>query len=300
MFQKICKYIGVILSILTAITATLISLTISLKINENSEVYWAANFAKSILQDLCVSPFVTITVNFIITKWFIIANRQSKFHRLVSKSADENISYMIKLLLAGSTRKHISALTSPRDFNFQNDLNNHTLMPNLKVPENNELSFQNDSARVLMQPISPASISQRNPLVVLSQQKPTVAANQRVSRLKYLDLKSGKVYDSSQLPHKQDMKYLESNVGGTIEPGMPNAVHAKIDNEAFTKASLSPINQGQTTVNPAMIKIQDAAVKLQQLNPDTVKSAQLPGLKRDNFMDFILSQRKLKAGHFGS
>ena len=173
-------------------------------------------------------------------------------------------------------------------------------MPNLKVPENNELSFQNDSARVLMQPISPASISQRNPLVVLSQQKPTVAANQRVSRLKYLDLKSGKVYDSSQLPHKQDMKYLESNVGETIELGMPNAVHAKIDNEVFTKASLSPINQGQTTVNPAMIKIQDAAVKLQQLNPNTVKSAQLPGLKRDNFMDFILSQRKLKAGHFGS
>ena len=54
---------GVMLAILLAIGGIIATLTISIQINLNQQLAWAAKFTKSIVQDLFVSPLVTLALN---------------------------------------------------------------------------------------------------------------------------------------------------------------------------------------------------------------------------------------------
>ena len=136
--QKICKYIGVILSVLAAIAATTISLTISLKLNGNSETYWAADFTKSIAQDFFVAPIITTTVNFILTKCFILRKSNIRVHMFLAKCADENISYMMKLFFVRNKRVAFVATRHPNNLIVANktleETNNHAPVKQRPVP----------------------------------------------------------------------------------------------------------------------------------------------------------------------
>ena len=58
--------IGVTLSILLALAGIVAALTISIKINSNQRLSWAAKFIKSILQDFTVTPVLTLLLNYIL------------------------------------------------------------------------------------------------------------------------------------------------------------------------------------------------------------------------------------------
>ena len=208
---------------------------------------------------------------------------------------------MIKLLLELKARKNISSVDSSlRDFSVQNNLNNSTRISKVQVPGRIELPFHNKFA---IQPMFAASKSKKNPLAVTSQQIPQAAFRQRLSKFKDLDQHGSKL-DESQAHHRETMKNLDANADESINNRKhqgPNTVKVNRDDDSKKKVNVNNHHRRRASQNPTLIKTQDTEVEpQQQQNPDTVKSDQLPAPKRENFLEFILKQRKLKAGHFGS
>jgi hypothetical protein len=84
------------LAVFLAFAGVIAALTISLQINSNQQISWAAKFAKSIVQDLFISPLLTLGLNYFALKCSMCGQRIKNLAKFLADSAVLEISASFK------------------------------------------------------------------------------------------------------------------------------------------------------------------------------------------------------------
>lgn len=84
MWRRIVRCIGILFAIASSVAAILISMTIALQMDSKQEISWAAKFAKSVLQDLLVTPVITTLLNYFLLKCAVVNPKAHSFVRRIS------------------------------------------------------------------------------------------------------------------------------------------------------------------------------------------------------------------------
>ena len=95
------RIIGILLSIFLSIAGVIVALIIAIQIDTKQQISWAAKFAKSVIQDFFVTPFLTLLTNYITLACFVRNSKMNPKFRNAMKTITEE--EMIRLSM-GFTR----------------------------------------------------------------------------------------------------------------------------------------------------------------------------------------------------